>query len=262
MSAKKFHINPHTGIPSVCRATKGNCPYGSEGEHFNTFSEAQAASDTIMSEAYGFLPIANDEVEELIDERLTLKKEKLEKFMKLSIPERAEEAFYTEDQEILNGIIKGEFDERSWSVTGPAFQNKNLDRDFLEDVLIKYPEEYSKEARMWAASNTGLSSKDLGYMYLSTDYEEIKAVALTNKNLDRRFISGLVKRLTLDEMASYPNSVIFMDPKNNDIPVVRKYKRQVLESNEYKRDYDLTDKTLNRYMSYDEKEKKGIKRWF
>lgn len=38
----KFHINPKTGNASSCRATKGNCPFGSEDEHFKTREDAQA----------------------------------------------------------------------------------------------------------------------------------------------------------------------------------------------------------------------------
>ena len=51
----KFHINKH-GVPAPCRATKGNCPLGGEGEHFNTPQEAQAYIDKTNEEKHGFLP--------------------------------------------------------------------------------------------------------------------------------------------------------------------------------------------------------------
>lgn len=51
----KFHINKH-GVPAPCRATKGNCPLGGEGEHFNTQQEAQEYADKVNMEKHGYLP--------------------------------------------------------------------------------------------------------------------------------------------------------------------------------------------------------------
>lgn len=53
--SQKFHINKH-GVPSPCRATKGNCPLGGEGEHFDSREGAQAYVDTKSEMKYGFLP--------------------------------------------------------------------------------------------------------------------------------------------------------------------------------------------------------------
>lgn len=39
----KFHVNPNTGDASPCRAEKGQCPFGSADEHYNTKEEAYAA---------------------------------------------------------------------------------------------------------------------------------------------------------------------------------------------------------------------------
>lgn len=39
----KFHIKKD-GTPGQCRATKGNCPLGGEGEHYSLAEEAQAAA--------------------------------------------------------------------------------------------------------------------------------------------------------------------------------------------------------------------------
>ena len=40
----KYHIKKD-GMPGVCRAQNGNCPYGSEAEHFPTKEEAQNYAD-------------------------------------------------------------------------------------------------------------------------------------------------------------------------------------------------------------------------
>lgn len=257
MTKRLYHINPATGVPSVCRAEKGKCPFGEKGDHYPSFSEAQKAYDNNMKNVYGLLPTKELEevIEKEIKERLTLKPDKLKEFMTLPITQRAKEAYYTEDQDLLNGIIKGEFDERSWSVTGPALQNKNISKDFLLDVLIRYPKEYSSEAKMWAASNTGLRSRDIGYLYLNSGDDDVKAVSLLNKNLDKRFISGILKRMTVEEASSYPHSVIFMDSSNNHIPIVAKMREQVLNSREYRESYEKANSVYKEYMDYGEKMK-------
>lgn len=50
----KFHINKH-GIPSPCRAQKGNCPYGGEDNHFDTQEEAQEYANKLHAEEFGVL---------------------------------------------------------------------------------------------------------------------------------------------------------------------------------------------------------------
>lgn len=214
-----------------------------------------------MEKMYGMLPLKEDEIKEVkegLESKLTLKTEKLKKFMSLPINERAREAHYTEDQELLNGIIKGEFDERSWSVTGPALQNKNIPREFLEDVLLKYSGEYSLEAKLWAASNTGLSSKDVGHLYLTSEEIDIKAVSLLNKNLDKRFISGVLKKLSFEDICSYPNCVIFLDESNNHIPIVQELRKRVESSKEYKDSYSKAESIKKKYMRYEDKKSFSI----
>lgn len=48
----KFHINKH-GVPTVCKAIKGNCPLG---EHYETEESATVAINKKMESEYGFLP--------------------------------------------------------------------------------------------------------------------------------------------------------------------------------------------------------------
>jgi hypothetical protein len=44
----KFHVNPATGEPGACRALKGNCPFGSEEQHFTSASAARSAYEKAM----------------------------------------------------------------------------------------------------------------------------------------------------------------------------------------------------------------------
>jgi hypothetical protein len=39
----KYHINPQTGNPGLCRAQSGNCPFGSDDEHYPSKQEARTA---------------------------------------------------------------------------------------------------------------------------------------------------------------------------------------------------------------------------
>jgi len=50
----KFHINKN-GVPAPCRATKGNCPLGGEGQHFESKQEAQEYADKKNEENYGLI---------------------------------------------------------------------------------------------------------------------------------------------------------------------------------------------------------------
>jgi hypothetical protein len=46
----KYHINPRTGNPGICRAHK-QCPFGGESEHYGSESEARQAYEAIQSGA-------------------------------------------------------------------------------------------------------------------------------------------------------------------------------------------------------------------
>lgn len=54
----KFHINSK-GVPAVCKAIKGNCPFGGESgteNHYDTEKEAQLAADALHEKQHGILP--------------------------------------------------------------------------------------------------------------------------------------------------------------------------------------------------------------
>lgn len=38
---RRFHVNPETGRPNICRATVRDCPHGGEDEHFDSTQEAR-----------------------------------------------------------------------------------------------------------------------------------------------------------------------------------------------------------------------------
>ena len=50
----KFHINAE-GVPAICRAKKGNCPFGGVDSHYNSKEEAQVAADKMNEEKHGLI---------------------------------------------------------------------------------------------------------------------------------------------------------------------------------------------------------------
>lgn len=261
MSGKKlYHISPNTGIPSICRATSGKCPFGGDsgGEnHFNSFSEAQEAAQKRLEEMYDVLPkTSTEEIKEIVEEKRVLKADELKRFMSLGLHERAEEAFTTDNQDLLRGIINGEFDEFSFLVTGPALQNKNMPREIIQDILIENPDSYSQETQLWAASNLGLSERDIGYIYINRqDNKEVQAVALQNRNVDPRLVSGVMKRRTLEELADLPYAAIYMNKKLGYIRYVEETREEVTSMPKYSEVYERAQEISKTYIPFDEKPK-------
>lgn len=55
-----FHIN-NDGEAGKCNATKGNCPFGNENEHFNTKEEARAFYEGVQSNrVFNTVPVKNN----------------------------------------------------------------------------------------------------------------------------------------------------------------------------------------------------------
>lgn len=79
----KYHINAK-GVPAICRATKGNCPFGGEGEHYDTPEQAQEAADKKHAAESGFIKIPSmsaketqnelrEETNKFVDKQVTVK---------------------------------------------------------------------------------------------------------------------------------------------------------------------------------------------
>lgn len=56
----KYHIN-NDGEPAECKAKPGNCPFGDDGSHFDSFTAAENESFKRFEEKYGYLPLDNRE---------------------------------------------------------------------------------------------------------------------------------------------------------------------------------------------------------
>lgn len=184
----RYHINPKTGMPSVCHAQRGNCPYGgasgSEG-HYESYSMAFEESQRRMSNEHKLLP-ANElaDIELKKYESLSAKVERLPK----DRIELKEAIRHTTDVELLKGIIEEKiYVEDGWDKISVALQNPNLPRQFINDVLYERKELYSDEARRHLMLNSALTHEDLMYALENSDDLYLKSVAMKNPSLKQEF---------------------------------------------------------------------------
>lgn len=210
MNKRRYHVNPATGAPGVCRNKDGNCPYsGRSGDenHYDTFGEAQLASQVIHSQRQIELP-CYDERQDEFDEQFEEIKSVLETI------QPAEEPFYADlsvkyeittsnDSELLKNIIEGKaYVQKEWESIGPALQNPNLPREFINKVL-KYPEDYHRETVRWVASNGALTHDEILHIVETSPDLYTRCLALRNPSLDESFAEDFVKNRE-DELAKLP----------------------------------------------------------
>lgn len=62
----RYHINKH-GVPAVCKAKPGNCPLGSNDEHFESKDEAQNFIDKKNEKTHGLLPGLDDKSKDTVE---------------------------------------------------------------------------------------------------------------------------------------------------------------------------------------------------
>lgn len=238
-----YHINPETGVPSLCRAIKGKCPYGGasgRSNHFDTFSEAQSYSQEIFAQKYNVLPTsAGGEYLGIIEEKRRAKAEKVGRLMNMGKHNKLKTLSETEDMDLLMGVIDGEIEGDGWMLTGAALQNINLPRQYLEDMVIDYPDEFEDEARKWAASNKSLTHDDLVHIFENDENEDVRAVALLNENLSREYVNKVIAGKSKGELVNKPYSVVFADWKNTELEEVNRAKAIL------KDDKDFIDKQLD-----------------
>lgn len=63
----KYHINSK-GVPSICRAEKGNCPFGGDEQHFSNVNEAQEFANKLNEDRYGLFKNVDNNKEYSIPE--------------------------------------------------------------------------------------------------------------------------------------------------------------------------------------------------
>lgn len=129
----KYHINKK-GIITICKAIKGNCPFGDNSEtenHFDTLEEAQAFADKKNEEMYGLLTKDTSQIENLV---ITLGVEKTldgfyESFSYKHLKELNEELINDYD---LDDFIDKDVEEEQFKQIRRFLKDKALLRDLSE----------------------------------------------------------------------------------------------------------------------------------
>lgn len=200
MSERRYHVNPMTGSPSICRAEKGRCPYGGstgESNHYDTYSEAQKASQMYFEKMYQILPDAlsvneNEVVKELKEKQ---KIKNLESIPTGTQNEICDKIMDSENENLVMGIVDGEiYQDSDWEYTSVALQNKNISKRFLKEALYDYPDEFDLKARTWLSLNESLSHDEVvSIIEDENENMQVRTVALQNKNLKKEYIEGIMK---------------------------------------------------------------------
>ena len=190
---RRYHINPKTGMPSVCHAKKGNCPYGGKsGEegHYISYSMALAESQKAFEKEHRLLPKGPTSSEIKQYENMT----SILEFLPEDNIELKEEIRNTTNVDLLMGIIEGKFYvEDGWDKIGVALQNPNLPRDFIDDVLYNNPELYNIETRRRIMLNTSLTHEDIMYVVENESDLYMRSVALKNPGIDPSYVDDFLE---------------------------------------------------------------------
>lgn len=204
------------GVPSICRAEVGNCPYGGESgneNHFYTYSEAQKRSQEIFEESYRVLPSsASEDPNDIMREIEARRKVKGE--IRKDLPQGNEYEItkslrYTDDEVVIMGVIEGEIYENSgWEYASVVLQNPNIPRDFRDDVLFRHPGEFDITTRRWMVLNKSLTHEDL-MSIIDNENEDMtmRAIAFKNSNIDDEYVKDIIDN-DIDRLEKLPYSMI------------------------------------------------------
>lgn len=186
----RYHINPKTGMPSVCHAKIGNCPYGGASGsdmHFNTYSMAFTQSQLMMEKEHSLLPLDDYG---LSDDDWRKYEEIINEDDELSDDEINRKIFETEDVGLLIDVIEGRKYKETlgWEKISLALQNPNLPQGIIDEMLFINPRSYSKEARRHLILNNSIDRDTLNRI-LEEDYDEVMhALVYKHTSFDLRVI--------------------------------------------------------------------------
>ena len=198
MNGVRYHIGKG-GVPRICTAKPGNCLYGGEYAHYDSYVDAQIAGQKKLAGEYPMLP-SHDDVKPLEQEEANkLKREVYEnrgvkpqflqdendplRYERFDEPENADEA---------NALLSSKLytDNQSTSIAA-AIRNPKIDRVLVDDILENL-DKYSDETKGNLALNVSLSHDDLMGI-VEKGSGQAQGLALRNKSLDEQFVLDFVK---------------------------------------------------------------------
>lgn len=198
---RRYHINPVIGVPTICRAEFGKCPYEGESgheNHFDTYSEAQMRALEIFEETSSLLPssLAEDknEIMREIEARKIVKEDIFNKLPKEDDFKITKTLMYTDNEDVVMGVIEGElYGHGRWKYTSVALENPNISKVFLNEALYDYPEEFDITTRRWLVFNRSLTHEDLVSIIENEEEDMImRSNAFRNPNIDKNYVSDII----------------------------------------------------------------------
>lgn len=218
----KYHVNPKTGVPNVCYATQGKCPYGGPDSHYSSYEEAEAKAYEFMEkqfpiveekgydfseeEEYRILQENESDLEEDID--YTLATEEAYSYLDdMEDEEVIEELETTTNVELLGAVLdrrillEGDNDDNKYieAVIG----NPNFPPRIKNDML-KYPEDYSNHFIANVIKNQDFTENELFDLAQRVDNFELQGSIMASHNISTQTIImnvGRDGRQECDELA-------------------------------------------------------------
>lgn len=224
---RKYHINPNTGLPGVCHAKKGNCPYGGPENHYETYSAALMDSQSKLEKEHALLPTGDLTDKDIEEYQEIMENHKVDSVDEVELKEKLRN---TDDVNLLMGVIEGRlYAEDGWDRVGIALQNPNLPRKFIDSVLYDNPKLYNIETKRRIMLNTSLTHEDLMYAVNNSEDLYMRSVALKNPNLKDDYIDDFFKNRKEDLM-NLPWHMIVENPKTTEDQIRDWYRWTVSEN--------------------------------
>lgn len=202
----KYHVNPKTGVPNVCYATQGRCPYGGPKSHYSSYEEAEAKAYEYMEEQfpivekkgydfseeeeYKILQEDESDLEEDID--YTLATEETYAYLEdMDDDEVIEELETTKNVELLGAVLdrrvllEGNNDDNKYieAVIG----NPNFPQRIKKDMLA-YPSVYSNHFIANVIENQDFTENELFALVAKVDSPELQGVIMSSRNITKATI--------------------------------------------------------------------------
>lgn len=225
MSNRTYHINPTTGVPTICRNRNiRNCPYSGETgneNHFDTYREAQLAAQEFFALTMELFSsnVEHDqnEIMEEIEKIRKVKKRDIDSLSKEKDFELIKKIHYTEDENIIMGVIEGEICiEHDWKYISAALQNSNISRSFLNEALFDYSKRFSQRTRGFLSLNHSLTHDEL--VAIIENREEnlgVRSVAFLNPALKKEYVLNIIEKQP-ELLERLPHTLIIFSPHKSE----------------------------------------------
>lgn len=230
---KKYHINPKTGVPTICRAKKGQCPYvgafGTEN-HYDTYSEAQEAAFLIMRDEFGIVyDISADIDRNSIDKIIEDHESFIEEVGPIMNDDRNNDEIMrdlvnTDDNDKIMRVIDGlDYPDMEWDRVGAVLQNPNISDEFVEE-LMDYTDNFHLETIRLFVLNRKLSEEKVFEFASSPDDDMLaRCIALRNNSVRVETAEALMETQE-DIFSELPWSTMLKDPRFENLQPFKDYK--------------------------------------